>query len=176
MHHADKGSAMRLIEFCSTFFPPSQRGAWPVSSHFVDEDKVGKWMYYLKCKLEPSDGPSICDGIAVAAEQVLSQVPQWWLKPTTGAIDDLLTESARRVLVPNHAAVRQSRPYIRVAEVHDLRVYYPFLEFCDEFTYMSRHESDAALCRWISRRRRLRNLSTVRCRVLICFIFRVMWA
>ena len=84
-------------------------------------------MYYLKCKLEPSDEPSICDGIAVATKQVLSQVPQWWLKPTTGTIGDLLTESARRVLVPNHAAVRQSRPYIRVAEVHDLRVYYPFL-------------------------------------------------
>ena len=31
----------------------------------------------------------------------------------------------------NHAAVRQSRPYIHVAEVHDLRVYYPFLKFCD---------------------------------------------
>lgn len=55
------------------------------------------------------------------------------------------------MLVPNHAAVRQSRPYIRVAEVHDLRVYYPFLEFCDESTYMGRHKSDAALCRWISR-------------------------
>ena len=73
------------------------------------------------------------------------------LKPTTGAMDGLLAESARRVLVPNHAAVRQSRPYIRVDEVHDLRVYHPFLDFCDEFTYMSRHESDAALCCWISR-------------------------
>ena len=60
---------MRLIEFYSMFFPPSQRGAWPISSHLVDEDKVGKWMYYLKYKLEPSDEFSICDGIAVAGAE-----------------------------------------------------------------------------------------------------------